>query len=97
MVNLPAGSGAIRIDGRFAGAGDDETEHLLLRGVPDIAVADILAALENHDAIADLENVLQPMRDYDLGDAITERFAVGSSRMTTRGSKEMARAIATDC
>ena len=29
--------------------------------------------------------------------AITERLAVGSSRITTRGSNEIARAIATDC
>ena len=29
--------------------------------------------------------------------AMTDRLAVGSSRMTTRGSKEMARAMATDC
>jgi hypothetical protein len=29
--------------------------------------------------------------------AVTERLAVGSSKITTFGSKEMARAIATDC
>jgi hypothetical protein len=73
---------------------------------------DLLASLEYYDPVAHGEDIDETVRDDDLGNAlffqfqhrlekpfgrITERLAVGSSRITKRGSKEIARAIATDC
>ena len=44
---------------RVARARDDQAEDAVLVGVPDVAVADVLAALQDHHPVADGEDVLQ--------------------------------------
>ena len=42
----------------------------MLRGILDLSLPDILTALQDHHAIADGKDVLKPMGNDDLGDAV---------------------------
>ena len=58
-------------------------------GVPDVAVADILAALQHHDPVADREDVLQAVRDDDLGDAVLLQLEHGLEQPLGRHHREV--------
>ena len=49
----------------------------MLGGILDLALADILAALQDHHAIADGKNVLKSVGNDDLGDAVLLEFQHG--------------------
>ena len=81
-------------------------------GGGDRLVGDHLALAQRDDAVAHREHVGQAVADQDDGDALalqladrsstcstsrTASAAVGSSMITSFGSKVSARAIATDC
>src|ERR1700723_2634426 len=51
---------------RLRHAGDNQLKHFLFGRLGDQPVADIAAAFQNHDAVANLENVGHAMRNDDL-------------------------------
>src|SRR5271154_3095525 len=55
-----------RIGDGFWNAGDNQLQHFLFRCVSNRSLADIASPLQHHHPIADLEYVVQAMRDNDL-------------------------------
>src|SRR6185312_10695944 len=71
--------------GRRLAALHDHTENLVLAGLLDDAVADQAAALQDHDAVADGEDVVEAVADDDLGDAVALQLEHGVEELGRGG------------
>src|ERR1700679_722288 len=78
-----------RIGDGFRNAGDDQLQHFLFARVSNRALADIAPALQHHHAIADLEYVVQAMRDNDLRDVVPFQLEHRFQETIGRGHREI--------
>src|SRR5688572_19482458 len=72
-------------------ARDDKFEDLVFTRARDLALADVFAALKDHDAVADSEDVLQTVRDDDLGDAVLLELEHGFEQSLSRDNRQIGR------
>ena len=77
-------------------AGDDQLQHVMLVGLLDRPFTDIFTTLQDHDAVADLENILKPVRNDDLGDAMFLQLQHGFDQTSSGRHRKIGRRFVQD-